>query len=124
MPYFLVAGIIIVLLATNKPAVSSVTTAQADSLFVVIYTTGPQWDNAKSAYDQAYFNDHSSFMSKLRKEGATLLGARYSNKGMLVIKAADLTAAQQLVAGDKSVINKTFNAEVFAANFFYTGCVK
>ena len=63
-------------------------------------------------------------MSKLRKDAVTLLGARYSDKGMLVIKSGSLQQAQQLITSDKAVINKTFNAEVHEANFFYKGCVK
>ncbi|HYF31027.1 MAG TPA: hypothetical protein VD993_07900 [Chitinophagaceae bacterium] len=120
----LVAGIIIMLLANKKPPENPAVIVQSDSLFVVIYTTGQKWDASKSPYDQAYFNDHSAFMSKLRKDAVTLLGARYSDKGMLVIKAADLQSAQELITGDKAVSNGTFNAEVHPANFFYTGCVR
>lgn len=120
----MIAGIIMFLFA-GKPANNTNTSSrQADSLFVVIYTTGSEWNTSKTPDEQPYFADHSAFMMKLRKETTTLLGARYSDKGMLVIKSASLQQAQQLISSDKAVIHKTFNAEVHPANFFFTGCVK
>jgi hypothetical protein len=56
-----------------------------DSLYVIIYSKGPSWDNTKSPNEQLSFTEHAGFMGKLRKDGFTKVGARYSDKGMIII---------------------------------------
>gem|GEM_PF-4595172 len=53
-------------------------TSNALPLFLVQYTTGPAWDTTKAPTQQQAMKEHSALMQKLRKEGTTLLGARYS----------------------------------------------
>ena len=93
-----------------------------DSLYNVTYTTGPSWDVSKSPNEQAYFKEHSANLSKWRKEGIVQLGARYANKGMIILKAPSLQAAKELVLKDEGVIYKLFEADVQKFNVFYQGC--
>lgn len=96
----------------------------SDSLYVVIYNVGQNWNNSKSPGEQAYFKEHSSHLSKLRNEKIILIGGRYSDKGMIVMKAADYNSAFNIVNSDSAVIVKTFTPEIYPINFFYKGCIE
>lgn len=97
-------------------------TEKPDSLYIVTYTTGPSWDVSKKPNEQAYFKEHSANLSKWRKEGIIQLGARYGDKGMIVLKAPSLTAAKELVLKDEGVHYKLFEADVQKFNVFCQGC--
>jgi hypothetical protein len=98
-------------------------TKDSTKFFVVLYTTGEAWDTTKQFYDQAYFEEHSKFLGKLRKNKTIVTGGRYSDKGMLIIKASDIKAASQLMEDDVSVRNKTFTCELHELDIFYEGCI-
>lgn len=94
----------------------------ADSLFIVTYTTGPSWDVSKKPNEQAYFKEHSANLAKWRKEGIIQLGARYADKGIIILKAPSLAVAKELVLKDEGVLYKLFEADVQKFNVFYQGC--
>lgn len=96
----------------------------ADSLFVVVYTTGPSWDASKPPPEQPYFKEHSANLGKLRKDGVIKLGARYADKGMIILSAASSAAARELIYNDPGVVNKLFNADLQKFNVFYFGCLE
>lgn len=95
-----------------------------DSLFVVTYTTGSTWSTTKSPGEQPYFKEHSAHLSQLRKNGVIKMGARYGDKGIIVIAAASLLKAKELIEADQAIQNKLFTAEVQKFNVFYEGCVE
>jgi len=103
--------------AQTQPAV-------VDSLYIVTYTTGSLWDAAKPPQEQQYFKEHSANLSKLRKEGVIKMGARYADKGIVVIKARSLSVAKELIFADAAVANKLFIADIQKFNLFYEGCVE
>ena len=92
------------------------------SHFVALYTVGSLWDMDKEPTDQAYFMEHSAFLSKLRKEKTIVMGARYSDTGMIVLEATDLEAAKNILFEDVALQNELFNVEVHPFNIFYKGC--
>jgi hypothetical protein len=94
-----------------------------DSLFIVTYTTGPGWDQTKSPSDQPFFKEHAGFMSKLRKDGVTKFGARYADKGIIVISASSSEKAKEIIFEDHAIENKLFVADVQKLNVFYEGCI-
>ena len=98
--------------------------AEDQKLFIVIYTPGENWNNSKQPQEQDYFNFHSKRLQAYRKEGKILLGARYSNKGMIIMPAETEEEIKKIVFADSAVLAKTFNAEVFPYNVFYDGCIK
>ena len=91
--------------------------------FAMIYTTGENWDEGRDYHEQAYFKEHTEFLSKLRKEEKILIGGRYSDKGFMILKAKDEADALAILASDESVVNKTFKAEIFPFMVFYKGCL-
>lgn len=99
-------------------------TTPPDSLYIVTYTTGSLWDTAKAPQEQTYFKEHSANLARMRKEGTIKLGARYADKGIIVIHARTLAAAKELIHADVAVANKLFSADIQKFNLFYEGCVE
>ena len=94
-----------------------------DPLFAVELRTGPRWDHAKAAHEQAYFREHSANLKKMRDGGHLLVGARFSDKGFLVVTAASSAAAREMLDADPSVQNQVFAFELHDFRVFYSGCV-
>lgn len=94
------------------------------SHFVALYTLGASWNMEVDPMEQQFFQEHSSFLSNLRKDGVIVLGARYSDTGMIVLKAADLESAKTLLHSDVAVQEALFNVDVHPFDVFYKGCVE
>ncbi len=92
-------------------------------LFAVLYTTGHAWDTTKSPNEQTAMRDHSALMQKLRKEGTTVLGGRYSDKGLLIMRASTESELLSTLSTDPSVQAGTMKFELFPFSPFYEGCV-
>lgn len=109
----------------SKPAGESV--SAPDPLFVVHLTIGPAWDSAKPANEQVGFREHSANLSRMRNEGALIVGARYkdssADKGMLILRAANRDAARKQFDSDTMVKDKRFNMEISDFVTFYDGFV-
>lgn len=97
--------------------------APNDSYFVALYTIGNNWDVQKQPHEQHYFEEHSSFLKTLRTNQQIVIGARYSETGMIVLKAQSLDAAVDLLHSDTAVQNKLFEVEVHPFALFYKGCL-
>jgi len=98
--------------------------AAKPSLFIAIFSLGPNWKTDKPAHEQTYFKEHSANLKKWRAEKKIVLGARYSGKGMIIISAADEKEARALVEHDPMVMNKVFNLELYPFSPFYIGCIQ
>lgn len=91
--------------------------------FAVEISVGPAWDPSVSPNEQAYFKEHSMHMAALRKAGHVVLGARYSDVGLLVIQALTADDVRALLDDDPSMQAGTFQYEVYPMNVFYPGFV-
>lgn len=108
----------------GERVVSDTTEASSNPLlFVVQYTTGTMWDQSKSPNEQTFLKEHSALMQELRKEGTTLVGGRYSDKGLLIMKADSDSALTKRLTNDPSVKHGTMKVEIFPLSVFYDGCV-
>ncbi len=96
--------------------------AQAPKLFAVELTRGPAWDTSKPAGEQPGFKEHSANIKRLTDSQALVIGARYGDKGLLVVTAADEAAARAQFATDPMVSNDLFRADVSAFSPFKHGC--
>ena len=63
-------------------------TEPATNLYAIEIRVGAGWDATKHPNEQAYFREHSANLKRLRDEGRLVLGARYSDKGLVVVRAA------------------------------------
>jgi uncharacterized protein YciI len=97
--------------------------APRNDVFALVFRSGPAWDPAKAPGEQAFFADHSKNLRDLKAEGRIALGGRFSDMGLVLVRADSLADAQALVDRDPSVKNGTFRAEVHPFYAFMPGCV-
>ena len=109
--------------ASAPPTSSPGPLTDARPTFAVEIRTGPAWDASKPPQAQALFREHSVHLRRLRDEGHILVGARYADKGLLLVTAADVAAARALFEADPSMKAGTFAFELHALAVFYGGCV-
>jgi hypothetical protein len=117
-------SIISLLFLLASLGVHAQTESALDSLFIVTYTVGSSWDVTKQPNEQTYFKEHSENLSKLRKQGIIKTGARYGDKGIIVIASKSMTMAKEIILTDVAVINKLFMADIQKLNVFYDGCLE
>ena len=96
---------------------------QEPLLFAVEIKTGPMWDQAKPPQEQAHFREHSANLKRLRDAGSLLLGARYSDKGLVVLAAQSEAEARAMMEEDPSIKAGVFKYELHPFNVFYGGSV-
>jgi hypothetical protein len=92
-------------------------------LFAVEITTGPKWDAAKPAVEQLHFREHSVNLKRLRDAGHLVLGARYSDKGLVLLAAKDEGQARAMMDEDLSMQAQVFQYQLHPFNVFYGGSV-
>jgi uncharacterized protein YciI len=110
--------------AQPAPGQTSTPVGAPDSpLFAVEFRTGPGWDPSKPAAGQTHFRDHSANLARLRKEGRVVIGARYADKGFIVMTGASADEVRGLLDADPAVQRRVFDVEVNEFNVFYAGCV-
>jgi uncharacterized protein len=97
--------------------------AQEASLFVMMYTPGAGWDASQPPQAQRHFDTHSANLSRLRRDSVTVAGGRFGQWGLILVRAADETAAQALFAPDSSLAAGTFQGEVHSWTTIYDGAV-
>jgi hypothetical protein len=92
-----------------------------DTLFSVQFTTGPNWDARKQPHEQQFFKEHGANLARLRREGSLVIGARYGEFGLIVLRLPDEAAVQSELEKDPSVANGTFAARIDAFRPFMHG---
>jgi hypothetical protein len=92
-----------------------------DTLFAVHFSTGPNWDARKKPNEQAFFKEHSANLARLRREGSLIIGARYGEFGLIVLRLPDEAAVQTELEQDPSVAGGIFTARIDAFRPFMHG---
>lgn len=108
-------------------AQTSVTAGAAKAeleLFAVEIKVGPNWDSSKAPNEQVFFREHSANLKRLRDEGHIVMGARYSDIGLVVFSARSKGEVRGRMDSDPSMTAGTFVYEVHAFNVFYSGMVQ
>jgi uncharacterized protein YciI len=96
---------------------------KAGEVYALVFRTGPAWDKAKAPGEQPFFAEHSKNLRDLRSEGRLVMGGRFSDVGLVLVRAATLDEARALLDRDPSVKNGTFQAEAHPFRAFMPGCV-
>ena len=93
-----------------------------EKTFILHFTTGEAWLPDKSFSEQPHAAEHGRNLRRLRDEGIILIGARYSDKGVLILRGneADLRAE---IEKDPMVQAGAFEYELFELALFFDGCV-
>jgi uncharacterized protein YciI len=99
-------------------------TAPPARVFAVVFRAGPAWDAAKPPGEQVGFKDHSANIARLKAEGRLLIGGRFSDAGLLLVRAASREEAQSLLDRDPTVASGVFKAEVHPWSTFAAGCLE
>jgi uncharacterized protein YciI len=108
----------------QRPAVADGSSSEAArTWYAVEINVGPAWDDSISPYDQAYFKEHSVHLKELRSAGHIVMGARYSDVGLLVFSARSADEIRVLMDKDPSMQAGTFSYEIYPMNVFYPGLV-
>lgn len=97
--------------------------AQDSLLFAVEITTGQNWNTQKPPQEQLHFAQHSANLKRLRDAGVLVMGARYSDKGFILLKAKDETHARTMMDADPSIEAGIFQYQVHPFYVFYAGTV-
>ncbi|WP_269532678.1 YciI family protein [Chitinimonas sp. BJYL2] len=97
------------------------TTAPALRMYAVEFTPGAAWQADKPAHLQEGFKAHSANLAALRKEGRVRVGARYADKGLIVVAAASADEVRALFDKDPSVQAAVFAYTVNEMLVFYPG---
>lgn len=108
-PYLL---LLIAVFATALSAAETAPAAPAQKLFAVTFTTGPGWDAARSPNDQKFMREHSANLARMRAAGVAVLGGRYADKGLLLVRGVDEAAVRAELAHDPAIAAGTFRAAV------------
>ncbi|TQV88271.1 YciI family protein [Aliikangiella coralliicola] len=93
-------------------------------LFAVEIKVGPNWDSSKAPNEQAFFKEHSTNLKKLREAGHIVMGARYSDIGLIIFSANSPEEVKAFMEKDPSMSAGTFKYEVHTFNVFYPGLVQ
>ncbi len=86
--------------------------APSPKMFAVRLTTGPAWDAAKPPNDQAGMREHSANIARMRREGVVVLGARFGDTGLIVLRVPDEAAARAQLAPDPAIAGGTFKVQI------------
>ena len=81
-------------------------------LYAVRLSTGPAWDAAKSPNDQSGMKEHSGNIARLRREGTLVLGARFGELGLLVLRVPDEAAVRAQLAPDPTITSGVFKVQI------------
>ena len=81
-------------------------------LYAVRLSTGPAWDAAKTANEQAGMREHSQNIARLRTQGTLVLGARFGELGLMVLRVPDEAAVRKALAPDPTAANGVFKVQI------------
>lgn len=109
---------------SSQPASVTQAAEAASKLFAVEIRIGPNWDSSISPNEQKYFSEHSANLKRLREAGYIVMGARYSDIGLIIFSASSAEEIKELMSQDPSITAGTFKYQVHLMNVFYSGLVQ
>lgn len=118
------AAAVVPMLANAQAPASAPTSELQGYLYAVEIKTGPAWDSTKPPQEQPHFREHSANLKRLRDQGSLRLGARYADKGLVVLQAGSEQEAHAMMQADLSIQNRVFVYELHGFNVFYGGTVQ
>jgi len=99
--------------AAQVPAGTTPAAAPQRQLFLFLFSPGPNWRPGVPMRQQD-LRDHAAYHDRLVREGRSVAGGGYvgMDGGMAIVRAADLTEAQAMLAADPAIVNGVFAAEL------------
>lgn len=121
MHLFTVTLILLLPLIASTATAESSSPATGSGLYLVEFTTGPGWRADVSPPEQTGFREHSANLQRLREAGLLLFGARYGDKGVILLRLPDEAAVQAELTADPAIAAGVFEAAVHEFRPFYPG---
>lgn len=81
-------------------------------LWAVRLTVGPAWDAARAPNDQTGMREHSANIARMRAEGVLVVGARFGELGLLVLRVPDEEAVRTQLAPDPAIQGGVFEVRI------------
>jgi uncharacterized protein YciI len=103
---------------------AAASTAEQGRDFLVVFSLGPQWVAGKPPGEQPSFREHGQNLKRLREAGRIVLGARYADKGMIVLRAESEAAARAELEADPGVRSGIFTFDLNELRVFYDGFLR
>lgn len=119
---YLMCGSILLLLTSKATLGTGFETGMKQ--FLVQFSLGPTWQQGKAPNEQPAFAEHGRNLKRLRDEGRIVVGARYADKGMIVLLADNAAAARSEMDVDPGVQSGIFLYELHELKVFYEGELK
>jgi len=122
----LVAAVTLLLLPQAGPPGSSgapVARQAADSLWALSFTTGPGWQQDLAPGAQDGFGSHSRNLARLRATGRILVGGRFAEFGLMLVRAASESEVRRMLEPDSSLAAGTFRVAIAPWRTVYPGTV-
>lgn len=101
------------------PLIMAADDREPSALFIVHFEPGEAWDASLQPAEQTSFQEHSANMSRLRKEGTIVFGARYSRFGLIILQTESLEVATATLEADPGVQAGIFTFSVEPISVFY-----
>jgi hypothetical protein len=95
----------------------------ADSLYALVFTRGPAWDGERTVGQQPGMREHSANLNRLRAEERIVLGGRFGDYGLILLRVRDRQEAMGLLAPDSATARGVFRAELSPWYTIYDGSV-
>lgn len=81
-------------------------------LYAVRLSVGPAWDAAKSPNEQTGMAAHSANIARLRNEGTLVVGGRFGELGLLVLRLPDEASVRKALSPDPTSTNGVFKVQI------------
>lgn len=107
----------------SRATVSGSSAQSVDSLWALRFTTGPGWRADVAPGAQVGFAAHSRNLARLRGEGRILMGGRFADVGLMVIRAGSEGEVRRMLAPDSAVAAGVFQAAIDPWRTIYEGAV-
>jgi hypothetical protein len=112
-----------ILAAAQQAAEPAAAAASRERLYLVIFSLGPAWVAGKPPGEQTAFREHGQNLKRLRDADRIAMGARYADKGMIVLRSETEAAARGEIEADPGVRAGIFTFELNELVPFYSGYV-
>ena len=78
--------------------------------FVIVWAPGAAWTAGKTVREQAYWDEHASYIDRLFENGTVIMGGPFSDGtgSLLIVEAEEMNEVLTLIADDPFVVHEIF----------------
>jgi len=78
--------------------------------FIILWAPGAAWTAGKTVREQAYWDEHATFMDRLFENGTVIMGGPFSDGtgSLVIVEAEEINEVSTLFANDPFVVHQIF----------------